>query len=100
MKKLVTGVMVVALMGGMLQQASAWCKREFGFSMHMSVEKANTSCLWGMFKGGPGPWCGDGHYVEPVFDHGGFGDHGYAAAFGGPGFKAPTAVAQNTSPAY
>jgi len=100
MKKLATALMVVALMGGMQQKASAWKKCEFGIGMHISLEKANTSCLWGMFKSGPKPCPPEFYGMEPVFEHGGFGDSGYAAAFGAHGMKAPTAVAWNPAPAY
>jgi hypothetical protein len=100
MKKLATALMVVALMGGMQKKAFAWKKCEFDIAMHIGFEKANTSCLWGMFKSGPKPCPPEFYGMDPVFEHGGFGDLGYAAAFGATGMKAQTAVAWNPAPAY
>jgi len=63
------------------QRASAYSKFNFGIGMNISCEKANTSCLGGLFKSGPGPCCG-----APCCGgiDGGYGDFG-GMSYGAPG---------------
>jgi hypothetical protein len=57
------------------QQASAWCKFNFGVGANVSWEGANNSLLWGGIKSGPAPGGMDGNYGFPGFGGPGFGGH-------------------------
>src|ERR1700733_9668356 len=54
-KMLVASVVAVALMAGLQQQASAWCKFNFGVGLNCSYEGGGNSLLWGLIKGSPCP---------------------------------------------
>jgi len=60
-----TAVMALGLMLASQQQASAYCKFNFGVGLNLGWEGANNSVLWGVLKGGPGPGMSDGSY--PAF---------------------------------
>jgi hypothetical protein len=61
-KKIVAfGLAALALVLVTQQHASAYKKCTFGVGLNLCWEGANNSILWGVAKGGPGPW-GDGGY--------------------------------------
>jgi hypothetical protein len=66
----------VALVTG--QEASAWCKFNFGVGMNVGYEGGGNSILWGAFSGGPPPGAGyDG--FGPAY--GGGHHQGYAGGY-------------------
>jgi hypothetical protein len=73
-KMVVAGVVALALVAGAQQQASAYCKCNFGVGFNLSYEGGGNSFLWGLIKSAPcpGQMPIDGNLLPP----GGGGYHG------------------------
>jgi hypothetical protein len=93
MKKLATVLMVLFLLGATQQKAAAWCRCNFSCGLNLCCEKADTSCLWGLFKSGPAP-CDMGYpHMDSGYGCAGYGYPDFASRFQTPVSPAPTALA-------
>src|SRR5437868_6650798 len=92
MKKFLTmSVLALSLAAVSEQQASAWCKFNFGAGFNLSFESANNSGLWNAFRNGPPPGYADVMPpVSPLGCRNGQGAYPYPYA-GGHAYPQPVA---------
>jgi hypothetical protein len=82
-RMLMASLTALTLMGASVQQASAYCKFNFGVGMNLGMESGGNTLLWGAFSSAPAPGMACGG--DPGFGFPAYGGAPYMGGFGGDG---------------